>query len=334
MSFKLSRRSFLAGSMATALVGCQAATVRTPREEVAHFPIIDNHSHLLPTYMTPRLGTTPDDLIAAMDAAGIQRMVVVGFGTEVPDLPKRYPGRFVAAYVMHNFRWRQDPRFAFIVPQDQQVGDGTDPKEVEAISAEFETALGTGQYNAIAEITTIALPIRAQAVGTDGRSLPGANLPPDSPLVLRLMELAAKFDLPINLHCESTATDRMIRAVAARPKTRIIWAHTGSYLSPRSIADLLHNYPNLDFDLSAKNAIYEQRSGSFLQFGSLNEDWRQLFEAFPDRFYFGVDFLTKSQLGYAKRIGQDARAVFSQLTPTTARKIAFENTIQSYRLAS
>lgn len=329
----IGRRSFLLGSFGTAFA-CYAAAaeIRTSLDEVAQFPLIDNHSHLLPKRMREDLGMTPEDLIAAMDAAGIRRMIVAGFGPEVADLPTRFPGRFVAAYVMYNFRWRQDARVSAMIPERQRIKEGKTAAEIDWIGGEFEEALITGRYNALAEITTIAQPIRSAALGTAGSAAPGSNVAPDSPLVLRLIELAGKFDVPINIHCEEYAADRMVRAIRAYPKTRVIWAHTGSYMSPGRIRDLLTQNPNLDFDLSSKNALYGTRPGLLVNAGRLEEDWRQLFERLPDRFYFGVDFLTAHHLSAGSQIGGYARAIFSQLTPGTAKKIAFENAIRSYRL--
>ncbi|MGQ0675380.1 MAG: amidohydrolase family protein [Rhodospirillales bacterium] len=330
----LGRRSFLLESAAAAFAcrAVAAADIRTPLEEVAQFPLIDNQSHLLPKRMRDDLGTTPEDLIAAMDQAGIHRMVVAGFGPEVADLPRRFPGRFVAAYILYNFRWRQDPRVSAMLPERYRIGDGTKPAEVDAIGGEFEEALASGRYNALAEITTIALPIRAAALGAPGAATPGSNVPPDSPLVMRLIELAGRHDVPINIHCEDSAAAAMVRAVRSHPRTRVIWAHTGSYMSPGKIQVLLADHRNLDFDLSSKNVLYGQRAGSLLGGGRLDKDWAQLFERFADRFHFGVDFLTSHHLRAAAHIGAYARAVLSQLTPATARKIAYQNAARSYRL--
>ena len=322
--------------MGTALTGCAVPVIRTPKEEVAQFPLIDNHSHFLSKQQRSDIGTTPDELLKAMDAAGIRRMIVVGFGPEVPELPKRYPGRFVASYIYNNFRSRQDIRLVGRIPERQRIVDGTSPREVEWIGGEFEEALKTGLYRALGEITTIANPIPASALG--GTTIPasGANVSPDSPLVRRLIELAGKYDVPINIHCEDYALQQMVHAVGAYPKTRVIWAHTGSYLSPSIIRGLLRDYPNLDFDLSAKNLLYRSpRSAqySLLSSGVIDESWRQLFEAHPDRFYFGVDFLTAEHLRLAAQIGQYVQAILAQLTPPTARKIAYENAVRTYGLA-
>jgi hypothetical protein len=179
-----------------------------------------------------------------MNQAGIKRMIVVGFGPEVPELPKRHPDRFVAAYVQFNFRWRQDPAMAGRMPERFRIKDGTTPEEVERIGGEFEEALKSALYRALSEITTYARPIHGSVLG--GRAAPGADISPDSPLVRRLIELAGRYEVPINIHCEDYGTSQMVNAVRAYPRTRVIWAHTGSYpplghprSSPRSSEPLL-----------------------------------------------------------------------------------------------
>lgn len=162
----------------------------------------------------------------------------------------------------------------------------------------------------------------------------GVDVKPDSPLVMRLIELAGQYDVPINIHCDESAASHMINAVGSHPKTRVIWAHTGSYLRPARIAALLRQYANLDFDLSARNPLYARGGGGSLlsAFGGLDAAWRDLFEAFPERFYFGVDFLLAEHLRSAAAIGEYARAIFAQLSSSTARKLAYENSVRAYRL--
>ena len=296
-------------------------------EEVAQFPLIDNHSHFLSRRSSPHSGVAADDLLKAMDAAGIRRMVLAGMGPEVPQLAKEHPHRFVAAYVLYNFRTRQDPTLSQRLPERARIQDGTSQREVDWIGGEFEDALRTGEYHALAEISTVG-----EAYPKIG--MLGVDVKPDSPLVMRLIELAGRYDVPINIHCEARATSHMVSAVGAHPKTRVIWAHTGSYLSTAQIAELLRQYANLDFDLSARNPLYARgRGGGLLSvFGGLDAAWRDLFEAFPERFYFGVDFLFAKHLRAAAAIGEYARAIFTQLSPATARKLAYENAVRSYRL--
>lgn len=311
----ISRRTFLLGLLGTATAACAAPVVRTPKEEVARFPLIDVHSHIS---VAPSRGYTPEHLLTALDAAGIKRMVLLGFGPEVTELARQYPDRFIASYIWLNFRTRQ---------RRGEIKDGTTGEEVERIGAEFEQALKTGLYRGLGEITTIAGP------GPGGG--PGANISPDSPLVRRLLELAGRYNVPITMHCDDSAAKQMVNAVRAYPKTLVIWAHTGSYLAPSAAQEVLRDHPNVSFDLSAKNPACCRLGRSnypLMSLGVIDEAWRQLFETYPDRFLVGVDFLLAEHLAAAREAGEFYRAILTQLTPTTARMIGYENAQRVYGL--
>jgi predicted TIM-barrel fold metal-dependent hydrolase len=116
----------------------------------------------------------------------------------------------------------------------------------------------------------------------------------------------------------------------------VVWDHTGSYLSPSNISDFLREYPNISFDLSAKNpaccpAGYSQNY-PLMGIRSIDETWRQLFETYPDRFLVGVDFLSSSHLRDAREAGEFYRTILGQLTPATARKIGYQNAQRLYDL--
>jgi hypothetical protein len=313
-----SRRTLLRGLLGSALTACAAPAVRTPTEQVAEFPLIDVHSHYASRSMAD-FGVGPDQLLRAMDEAGIRRMVVLGFGPEVPVLARTHGDRFVAAYVYRNFRTRQ---------AGGEITDGRAPNEVERIGAEFEQALDSGLYRGLGEITTIARPLSSRVTG--GQAGPGANVSPDSPLVRRLIALAGRHGVPINIHCDALAAAPMARAVRAHPGTTVIWAHGGSYLSPSACAGFLRDHPNLYFDLSSKNVAFSVPGSRVDRYPldglrGIDEGWRQLFEAYPDRILFAVDFLAARHLAMAREIGDYYRGLLAQLTPAVARKIGYEN---------
>jgi hypothetical protein len=63
---------------------------------------------------------------------------------------------------------------------------------------------------------------------------------------------------------------------------------------------------------------------------TLREDWRQLFESYPDRFFLGFDFPGTgpnhgTPLETAADNAEFFRTILMQLNPSTARKIAYEN---------
>lgn len=110
----------------------------------------------------------------------------------------------------------------------------------------------------------------------------------------------------------------------------MIWAHTGTFLPPAALMDLLHTHPNLYFDLAIKNKRLRRDAYPILFGMTLREEWRQLFESYPDRFFVGFDFpgvveFHGTRLETARESTEFIRAILQQLTPPTARKIAYEN---------
>jgi predicted TIM-barrel fold metal-dependent hydrolase len=306
--------------------------------EVAQFPLIDAHSHFLSDTLYRAAGYegwvlerakkyySPEKLIEVMDRAGIPRMILLGWGvTEIPDMVRRYPARFIASYC-GDLTFRHRPEY----------GDGTSPKVVEAVAAEFEAALRTGLYRGLGEVHTIALPTSIGGPGAERVS--GSPIPPNAPLILRLIDLAARYQVPINIHCEATHLKEMVVAARSNPRATVIWAHTGSVLDPATIRDLLVQHPNLYFDLSTKSPVFGPRGRGYITYPlhgiglTLVEEWRALFEVSPDRFLFGIDFFSPYHLDQAKEAMEYSRQILAQLTPSTARQIGFQNAERLYGL--
>ena len=317
----ISRRAFLLGLAGTMVSAYADAAERASKEEAAQFPLVDAHSHFVPSSRFD-FGYTAEELLKAMDAGGFKRMVVLGYGPELPDLAKQHPDRFVVSFGSHlSFRTRQ---------ARGEIKDGTVSAEVEKIGAEFEEALKSGLYRGIGEIHTYSRPISG-----GGATVAGSTIAPDSPLILGLLELAGRYGVPINIHCDDYGAKQMVAALKANPKAAVIWAHTGSYMSPSDVRNILRDHPNVSFDLSAKNPACcgsGLREYPILGFFGIDRSWQQLFEAYPERFVVGVDFYAASQLGAAREAGEFYRRILTQLTPATARKIGYENAEKLYRL--
>jgi len=293
------------------MVACAAPVIRTPKDEVEKYPLIDVHSHRSPSW-----GPTAEEFLDIMNAAGISRMNVfeAGGGPEAALLARQYPDRFVVSY--------RPP-----IDRSTAMKGMLDDEGVRRIRVEVEKALKSGLYKGLGEIITYR-----------GGVAP-SNIPPDSPLIRSILELARRYNVPINIHCSADGWQEMDRLLRAHPQTVVIWAHAGSYLSPSVIGDFLRDYPNLYFDLSMKHPPWtSQRSSRYpiLPGEVIDEGWRRLFESYPDRFLVGFDFgqqgnpLNTPQ-SMAKQVGEFFRTMLAQLSSTTARKIAYENAEKVYK---
>lgn len=295
------------------VAACAAPATDNPANNAEKFPLVDAHSH----YGAVR-DPMAEDLIQAMAAAGIKRMVLFEASNRgAVELAKRFPGRFAPSY--------QGPMG--IDRRREEMKYGKDPEIALQIAAGYEKALSSGVYRGLGEIPTYH----------PSRPVPIA---PDSLLVLKLLELAGRHGVSINIHC--TATDggatRMAHALRSYPKTTVIWAHGGSRLA--EISDFLRDHPNLYFDLSTLHPPWPLRGGrTHLAYrGVIDRSWRELLEAYPDRFLLGFDFGTgfggtvqSTSLSAAREVGEFFQIVLTQLTPSTARKIAYENAERLYK---
>lgn len=306
------------GVMAAAIAACASPVIRTPREEVSKYPLFDVHSH-----RSPSGSPTAEEFLEIMNAAGISRMnVFEGRAPDPAQLARQYPDRFVVSY--------RPP-----IDRSTAMKGILDDEEVRRIGIEVEKALKSGLYKGLGEVNTY----RSGASGAAP-----SNISPDSPLIRNFLELAGRYNVPINIHCPADSWAEMDRLLGAYPQTVVIWAHAGFFFSPSVLGDFLRDFPNLYFDLALEHPPWtSNRIGPFrylmpILYGEvIDEGWRRLFESYPDRFLVGFDFGAQGNplntpQGMAKEIGEYFRTMLAQLTSTTARKIAYENAEKVYKL--
>ena len=124
-------------------------------------------------------------------------------------------------------------------------------------------------------------------------------------------------------------SDELERALEHNRDTTIIWAHMGD-AQPPLIAEMMRRNPNLYADISIGNPLFERGFPIDQQSlidgdGTLKEQWRALFQEFPDRFLFGIDLGPPNRLPVLDEVVQYYWSVLAQLTPSTAEKIAYKN---------
>lgn len=188
---------------------------------------------------------------------------------------------------------------------------------------------------------------------------------PDHPLLRLLADIAARHDVPIDLHLDpvpsDVATPANLRAAQNPPvlkaniegferllahnrKTKIVWAHAGSdplgYFTPKLVRELIERHPNLALSIRPTSP----RTGSLVHpTGEVNEDWVAVLRDFPDRFVIGSDTMIvathytgpNTPRIFANRgEGQwrGIRRLLSVLPPDLARRIGYENAERLYKL--
>jgi hypothetical protein len=180
---------------------------------------------------------------------------------------------------------------------------------------------------------------------------PYVAVSPDHPLFLLLVELAARFDIPIDLHMEAVVQDMAVpprllqmsslnppkvqenitaleRLLSSNRKARIVWAHIGwdntGNLSTALLRRLLRAHPNLHLQLRVPPRppfVLENRPLD--EGGRLRPEWLDLMSSFTERFVLGSDtFMARP--GWEEGLKRTG-SVLWQLPPETARKVGREN---------
>jgi Amidohydrolase len=271
----------------------------------ASVPIIDLHFHPEPGW---------GDVAVLFDQIGVR---AAGNGASGPDslaldLSARYPGRVLA------FGGGYDIRQLVL-----RYGAGAwnlEREEVAAFLGRLEADLQAGRFEGIGEV-------HVNNWNSNIAGSPQYRWPADSPLLQRLLLLSASYKVPLSVHMDAEADSvaQMERLLAGNRKGTVLWAHTGHFAEPDLLRRLLETHPNLHCELSYRISISASRTAIPMDTnGRLKESWRDLLEAFPDRFVVGTDLGGPSPGGYGSMIGF-WRRILQQLSPQTAAKIAYRN---------
>ncbi|MCP5102321.1 MAG: amidohydrolase family protein [bacterium] len=191
---------------------------------------------------------------------------------------------------------------------------------------------------------------------------PYETAPPDHPLFLKLADLAAKYDLPIDIHMEaipeempmpsrfqSPPNPRILkpnitafgRFLAHNRKAKIVWVHLGwDNTGKRTIAltsKLLSENPNLYMSIRIASGMQQRKivTPTFPLGGSgrLKQEWLALFQAFPDRFLVGSDEIIKSANNHPSAGSiQSTVGMLEQLPQKLKQQIGYENAYRLYKL--
>lgn len=240
-------------------------------------PLFDSHLHY---GAADAEVLTPADILAILDRNGIRRALVSGTpNAHTEALYRHAPGRIVPFLGLY-----RDHADKITWP-----GDAGLPARVEA-------ALEEGIWRGIGELHIFA----------DQRH---------SPVFRRIVEIAARKGLPLQVHGDPAVIDTLYGIAPDQP---VIWAHAGAYPCPDLLTDYLRRYPALRVDLSV-------RDGRIAPGGVLAEEWYQLFLDFPDRFMVGVDTFSVQRWERFDGVVADIRSWLAQLPPELSRRLAHDN---------
>jgi hypothetical protein len=136
-----------------------------------------------------------------------------------------------------------------------------------------------------------------------------------SEVVRRTVDFARRHDLWLHAHVDDAALEILYRH---DPRAKIIWAHTGFSTPPDKVGAYLRAHPLLVCELSYRYGITGDE-------GRLTPEWRQMFEAFPDRFIVGSDTWIPQRWQVYGELMEAYRAWLGQLPRQVADRIAHGN---------
>ena len=327
----------------------------------ASVPIIDVHVHLL-----GRRGPSRD-FSGAVEAA-IQEMDRFGIRKAIILPPPQIDAQDVYDYSAFAQTLRASNRFVFLGGGgilNAMLHRYADPSRLtEPVKREFASAAEQMiEAGAIGFGEMAALHISAV------RGHPYEFVPADHPLLRLLADIAAKRDVPIDLHMDAVVggmqtpsrftaadnpstlpgtVDALERLLAHNPKARIVWAHGGSdplgAMTPLTVGSPMDRYSNLFVSLRVHGEGSPMQN-KLLAGGALQPAWRELLVRHSDRFMIGTDSFYAGAnlqgsgpgLTFAQRNVPRLKATihFLSLLPSeVARNLAHRNAARVYRLAS
>lgn len=214
---------------------------------------------------------------------------------------------------------------------------------------ELAADVRSGRYFAMGEFEA-----RHYISSTNDRDV---HLPADSEPFEAVFRLSEEIGMPFLVHheAEDVLLPELERMLTRHPRATVIWCHVGRDRNretwtilprPEGVRAFLLKYPNLFFDLNqarpgsrhrgtnqVDSVLYDidPTKGGRQTDARLNDEWKELFEEFPDRFLIGSDISTKRFDRYDQVMGNFRHLILNHLDRDAAEKIAWKN---AWRLMS
>lgn len=298
---------------------------------------IDVHTHISPS------GMPLSQIIENMDAEGIDKMVIMKPPASVPvDTPQsnfaipdaalQYPDRLSVLY---------GGEAIAMLEKAATSGKYTQAEEDQFINL-LEKEMKSGTYSGIGEIG-----LRHFVEASKGKSSVAYDLtiPGNHPWMFIMSDIAAKYDVPIDVHMEATAeTIKGLESLLDHNvNTKIIWDHTGwshtvnktAYYSDMATAklmgQLMEKHPNLYSSIKIRKENQNSPIYIFNSNSEITPEWMAVLVKYSDRFMMGSDIkpgIDADQFPIIK----DHRKFLSQLPSEILKKIERENAEKIFQI--
>jgi len=137
-----------------------------------------------------------------------------------------------------------------------------------------------------------------------------------SPVLKRVVEIAAERNLMLQVHGDSVVLDRIF---SIAPDITVLWAHLGTRPEPWYLREVLERHPNnLYIDTSVRDKQLLENEG-------LSEEWKSLFIDHQDRFTVAVDTFSVNRWHTFDLVVKDINTWLDDLPENVAQKLAYDN---------
>ena len=158
------------------------------------------------------------------------------------------------------------------------------------------------------------------------------KIPLDNPVLNSMYGLAEKFGGFVQIHTMIDSGLAEIRVMAKRyPRSLTILSHCLPGAKPEDIDSLFRDHPNIVCEVSSGGTIHIPLGRIFNREG-LRENWRQLIERYPDRFFIGTDPCCGLDTRYNEIVSELREKFLPYLAPETLEKVAYKNAVQRFGL--
>ena len=264
--------------------------------------IIDVHSHLAHD-------VTTDLVISALNQGVVDAMVMFArfpsTDDEVLDLAEALPGRVVVGVAFQQADWiLQEPW----------------------VLQEIERKLETGRYHWLGEVVL-------RHYGAPALGAPPVAIRADTDLFRGVLNLATKYGVPVTVHHELDDETREEFRNVLRDHTSavVVWAHWCGRATSDDAREFLDEFPNLYCDLAASTLLLpfaHEKNGPFVDENKWDPGWKDLIEAMPDRFLFGIDSVVAALFENYGRLVEDYQKMFALLSSDTRAQVMGGNAVR------
>ena len=157
----------------------------------------------------------------------------------------------------------------------------------------------------------------------------------DVPGIRKFFNLVAKYNgfLALHMQADGDSMDELGRLLASNRKGRVVWNHCGTDSTASEVRSLMDKHPNLFCELSVRSPpVNRNSSREIFSSSGIRSSWRKLMEDHSDRFMVGTDAHNVQE--FVDAIDTVRTGLLPDLTPTTARKIAYQNAQRLFGLKS